>query len=313
MGGFQTVVNTQPAPAVEGDFCNTNPRFSVDAGPGGLVAGDHGVIVGRFAWLSNEEVDANDAPAIVNNFGAGPPAGFVHRDQQGLITGYLQESSMLIPTGFQMSLMARAGLWARNRGATEALPGMKAFANFADGSVSFAPAGSISSASVTGSIAAGTGAVTGSINDDVLTVTAVTNGQLPVGATIAGAGIAAGTKIVAQLDGVPGGVGDYALNIGEQLVQNEAINATFGILTVTAVVSGQLSIGDGLSGAGIAAGTTITAFGTGNGGNGTYIVDPTQAVAAETITVGTAIETNFFCRSTGAPGEIVKIDPTPYG
>jgi hypothetical protein len=38
MGGFQTVVNTQPAPAVEGDFCNTNPRFSVDAGPGGLQA-----------------------------------------------------------------------------------------------------------------------------------------------------------------------------------------------------------------------------------------------------------------------------------
>ena len=95
MGGFQTVVNTQPAPAVEGDFCNANPRFSVDAGPGGLVAGDHGVVVGRFAWLSNEEVDANDAPAIVNNFGAGPVAGFVHRDQQGLITGYLQELSML--------------------------------------------------------------------------------------------------------------------------------------------------------------------------------------------------------------------------
>jgi hypothetical protein len=124
MGGFQTVVNTQPAPGIEGDFCNKNPRFSVDAGPGGLVAGDNGVVVGRFAWLSFEEVDANDAPSIVNNFGAGAPAGFVHREQQGLITAYLQESSMLIPPGFQMSLMARAGLWARNRGATVALPGM---------------------------------------------------------------------------------------------------------------------------------------------------------------------------------------------
>jgi len=56
MGGFQTVVNTQPAPGIEGDFCNKNPRFSVDAGPGGLVAGDKGVVVGRFAWLSFEEV-----------------------------------------------------------------------------------------------------------------------------------------------------------------------------------------------------------------------------------------------------------------
>jgi hypothetical protein len=313
MGGFQTVVNTQPAPAVEGDFCNTNPRFSVDAGPGGLVAGDHGVVVGRFAWLSMEEVDANDAPAIVNNFGAGPPAGFVHREQQGLITGYLQESSMLVPAGFQMSLMARAGLWARNMGNTQALPNMKAFANFADGSVSFAPAGSAESASVAGSIAAGTAAVTGSINDNILDVTAVTNGTLYPGATISGAGVVPGTKIVEQLDGAPGGIGNYALNIGEQNVVNEAINATFGILTVTAVNSGQLSLGDLLSGAGITAGTTITALITGQGGLGTYVVDPTQTFAAGTITVGTAIETGFFCRSTGAPGELVKIDGTPYG
>jgi len=313
MGGFQTVVNTQPAPAVAGDFCNKNPRFSVDAGPGGLIAGDHGVVVGRFAWLSNEVVDANDAPAIVNNFGAGPVAGFVHREQQGLITGYLQESSMLIPVGFQMSLMSGGGFWVRNDGNTEALPGMKAFANFVDGSVLFAPPGGAQTASVTGSIAAGTGAVTGSINDDILTVTAVTNGQLPVGATINGVGVAAGTKIVAQLDGVPGGVGDYALSIPEQNVVAEAIAATFGVLTVTAVASGQLSIGDALSGSGITDGTTIAAFGTGAGGVGTYIVDPTQAVAAETITVGTAVETKWFCRSAGAPGELVKIDSQPHG
>jgi hypothetical protein len=43
------------------------------------------------------------------------------------------------------------------------------------------------------------------------------------------------------------------------------------------------------------------------------VVDPTQTFAAGTITVGTAIETGFFCRSTGAPGELVKIDGTPYG
>jgi hypothetical protein len=313
MSGFQTFVNTQPAPAVAGDFCNTNPRFSVDAGPGGLVAGEQGVLIGHFAWLSNEEVDANDAPSIVNSFGAGPPAGFVHREQQGLITGYLQESSMRIPKGFQMGLMARAGLWARNEGTTEALPGMKAFANFTDGSVSFAPAGSVDSASVTGSIAQATAAVTGSINDSVLTVTAVANGQLHPGATIGGAGIAAGTKIVAQLDGQPGGVGDYSLSIPEQFVQNVTINATYGVLTVTQVSSGQLSLCQPLSGSGIAAGTTITAFLTGNGGLGTYIVDPSQTFAAGMITVGTAIETGFFARSAGAPGEIVKIDGTPYG
>ncbi|CCE05771.1 hypothetical protein BRAS3843_1480002 [Bradyrhizobium sp. STM 3843] len=313
MGGFQTVVNTQPAPAVEGDFCNANPRFSVDAGPGGLVAGDQGAIVGRFAWLSFEEVDANDAPAVVNNFGSGSPAGFVHREQQGLITGYLQESSMVIPRGFQMSLMARAGLWARNAGNTEALPGMKAYANFADGTVLFAPSGTVESASVTGSIAPATAAVTGSINDNILNVSAVTNGTLYPGATIGGAGVAAGTKIVEQLDGIPGGVGDYALNIGEQNVQGEAINATYGVLSVTAVASGKLALGDSISASGITAGTSITAFITGNGGLGTYVVDPTQTFAAGTITVGIAIETGFYARSAGAPGELVKIDATIYG
>jgi len=313
MSGFQRVVNTQPAPAIEGDFCNTNPRFSVDAGPGGLVAGDNGLIVGRFAWLSYEEVDANDAPAIANNFGAGSPAGFVHRDQQGLITGYLQESSMLIPQGFQVHLMARAGFWVRNNGNTEALPGMKAFASYADGTVSFAPSGSVPSASVTGAIAAATAAVTGSINDNILNVSAVTNGTLYPGATISGAGIAAGTKIVEQLDGVPGGTGDYAVNIGEQNVQGEAINATYGVLTVTAIASGHLAVGDALTAAGITAGTSITAFITGAGGLGTYVVDPTQTFASGTITVGTAIETSFFARSAGAPGELVKMDATPYG
>jgi hypothetical protein len=215
---------------------------------------------------------------------------------------------MLVPKGFQMSLMARAGLWARNNGTTEALPNMKAFANFADGTVSFAPAGSAKSVSVTGSIAPATAAVTGSIDDNILNVTAVANGTLQPGATISGANVAPGTKIVEQLDGPPAGAGDYAVSIGEQNVQSEVINATYGVLTVTQVNSGQLSLGNLLSSAGIVAGTTITAFITGTGGNGTYVVDPTQTVAAGTITVGTAIETAFFARSAGAPGELVKID-----
>jgi hypothetical protein len=118
---------------------------------------------------------------------------------------------------------------------------------------------------------------------------------------------------VSQLDGQPGGAGDYSLNIGEQNVQNEAINATYGVLTVTQVNSGMLSPGDQLSAAGITANSTITAFIAANGGVGTYVVDPTQTFAAGAITVGTAIETGFFARSTGAPGELVKIDGTPYG
>jgi hypothetical protein len=44
------------------------------------------------------------------------------------------------------------------------------------------------------------------------------------------------------------------------------------ILTVTSITSGRLRIGSKLSGDGIPRGTTITAFGTGTGGVGTYTI-----------------------------------------
>ena len=80
--GFQKQVNSTPAPAVAGDFASSNPRATVDAGQGGLVAGLTGVVVGQFAW-----VDPADGVTTYNRGTAGVmPAGFVHRDQQGLIT-----------------------------------------------------------------------------------------------------------------------------------------------------------------------------------------------------------------------------------
>ena len=56
-------------------------------------------------------------------------------------------------------------------------------------------------------------------------------------------------------------------------------------LTVTAVASGTISVGDVISGAGVTAGTYITAILTGTGGVGTYTVSASQTVASETITV----------------------------
>jgi len=55
-------------------------------------------------------------------------------------------------------------------------------------------------------------------------------------------------------------------------------------LTITAVASGQLFVGQTISGTGVTSGTTITAFGTGTGGVGTYTVSVSQAVASTTIT-----------------------------
>jgi hypothetical protein len=55
-------------------------------------------------------------------------------------------------------------------------------------------------------------------------------------------------------------------------------------LSVTAVTSGVLAVGQTISGAGVTAGTTITGFGTGTGGNGTYTVSVSQTVASTSIT-----------------------------
>jgi hypothetical protein len=311
--GFQTSVSTQPAPAVAGDFASANPRFSVDAGPGGLVAGAAGLLIGRAAWLSPSQVDANGAPAIANNFGSGPIAGIVPREQQGLITEYLQESGMLLPAGFQTTVMKSADMWVVNDGTTEALYGMFAYADYATGKFNFAAASAPNSASVTGAIAASTASVTGSINDNILTVTAVGSGVVVPGATISGTGIAAGTKIVSQQSGTSGGIGDYVVSIPEQTVASTAVSLTYGTLTVSAVGSGVLGVGDTLSGSGVVAGTTITALGTGTGGTGTYIVDNNTVVASTTITAGTNIQTKWIAQSSALPGELVKVTSVPNG
>lgn len=313
--GMQTTVNTVPSPAVAGDFCDSNPRSSVDAGPGGFVAGALGVTIGRFAWASYAGVDPDNAPTIVNNTGAGVPTGFVHREQQGLITTYLDNADLTVPTGFGVTLMNAGGYWAANAGTTQALRGHKAYARNSDGAVFFAATGTPGTATVTGSIGAvATTSVTGSIAGNVLTVSAVGSGTLYPGATLSGTGgggVASGTKIVSQLSGTTGGVGTYAVSIPEQTVTSTTITAAAGLLTVASVSSGTLAVGDLLAatgGGGITTGTVISALGTGTGGTGTYIVDPSQTVAVGTvITANTTTETKWIAQSSGAAGELVKI------
>jgi hypothetical protein len=62
-------------------------------------------------------------------------------------------------------------------------------------------------------------------------------------------------------------------------------------LTVSAVASGNLAVGQTIYGTGIAAGTTITAVGTGTGGTGTYTVGVSQTVASEALIGAGALPT----------------------
>ena len=66
--------------------------------------------------------------------------------------------------------------------------------------------------------------VAGSISGTTLTVTAITSGTLASGLLLSGIGVSNGTFILSQSSGTPGGIGTYAISIG-QTVGSETINA----------------------------------------------------------------------------------------
>lgn len=66
------------------------------------------------------------------------------------------------------------------------------------------------------------------------------------------------------------------------------------VMTVATVVSGALHVGDLVVGAGFAGGTTITSFGTGTGGAGTYNISTSQTVgSAVAITVSSVATVTY--------------------
>lgn len=153
----------------------------------------------------------------------------------------------------------------------------------------------------TASIAAG-----GASTPDVMTVTAVSAGQLSIGQQISGAGIPSGVYILSLGTG-HGYTGTYNLSsINTLTISSEAMTApntppaAFSVtghidpngspglgdvLTVSAVGSGILRIGDQVFGTGVAVNTVIAAFGSGVGNTGTYILNTIgQTVGSETLT-----------------------------
>lgn len=314
-GGIQTGVNVQPGVGVAGDFADANPRFSVDAGPAGLVAGPLGCIVGLAAWLSYSQIDSDNAPIAANNFGTGPIAGIVGRAQQGLITQYLSDASMTIPAGFMVTVFSGGSFWVKNDGSTQCYPQQKMYANFSTGKLSFAATGSPTNATSTASsIAASTFSVTGSISGNILTVTAVGSGTVVNGATISGTNVASGTLIVSQLSGTAGGVGTYALNQGEQTAASTTISGTYGTLTIGGTLSGSFLPGQTLTGSSVVAGTFIGQQLTGTtGGAGTYAVSNNTVVSSTAITGATNVETKWVAMSGGAAGELVKVSTHVLG
>lgn len=131
---FQKAVHAVAAAAVAGDFASSNPRGFAIAGPGALIAGAGGVKVGLFAWAA-APADIDGTPSVVTNAGTGDPTGFVHREQQGLLTAYLDEASIVIPQGFGLELMTYGDVFAVNDGAAAATPGAKVWTDPATGKI----------------------------------------------------------------------------------------------------------------------------------------------------------------------------------
>lgn len=307
-GGFQTQVVNQPALGVRGDFASSNPWFSFDAGPGGLVADVGGVGIGYFAW-ANPPTDPNSGPTLVKNSGFGPVDGFVSRHQQGLNTTFLSNAGMSIPEGFMVTLMTGGDFLVDNDGLTTALKGQKAFANLLTGKVSFANAGSVpgGASDSGGACVKTTLTLVGSVSDDILTVTSVSAGTVYPGAVLSSNAVGQITK---QLTGTTGGAGTYQLDTGNQSVAaGTTIGGFYGLYTVGSA-TGTFTTGMVITGTDVPA-NDVTYYEVTAGA--VFVMSQVTAWSSTALVGSSSIETKWIAVSAAAPGNLVKITDHPLG
>jgi hypothetical protein len=219
-----------------------------------LIAGPNGVTVGQFAWIAADG-------RTVSNSGQYPalPDGFVHRDQQGLLTQYLQGAGTLIPPGFPVTLMWQGDFLDKNTGPSSITRYSTLYASYIDGSLQTAAATAGSVTATLGSTnTASLGATfTGTASDasTSLVVTAVT-GLISIGDTVSGSGITDAPTIIAQTAGTTGAAGTYTLSKAETCTGGTV--TCFGNVVNVTAVSTYISIGDSITHASYPASNTIT-------------------------------------------------------
>jgi hypothetical protein len=167
---------------------------------------------------------------------------------------------------------------------------------------------------------------TGSISGTTLTVTLLKSGSLAVGQSLLGIGVLNETVITALGTGT-GGLGTYTIN-NTQTVASEQMNSSAVAaiitasmsgytLTVTGVTSGTLYPGQTIQGAGVTAGTIITALGSGTVLSQTIATAGTGYAVNDTVTVlggiyGTSPAT-YTVSSIGASGAVTGLTATSAG
>ena len=281
IGSFQTRVNQYNPLGVEGDFASANPRATALTPDGAaFVAGPNGVTIGNFAWI------APDGRTITNQ-GQYPaqPDGYVGREQQGLLTEYLQAAGTLIPPGFAVTLFRTGDFKDKNAGPSSITRQSTLYASYLDGSLQTAAgtAGSVTAtlgSTNTGSLGA-TFTGTASVASTTLVVTAVT-GLISIGDTVSGSGIIDAPTIVSQnAGGTVGGAGTYILSKPETCTGGTV--TCFGSVVNITAVSTYISVGDSITKANFPASSVITGQTSGTtGSTGVYTTSQrgTQYVAS---------------------------------
>jgi hypothetical protein len=322
---FQKQVNTYQAPANLGAIASMNPLSTVAAGPGGLVAGAAGVLVGRFAWNTYPVAGgpglAQNMCPISDTEAPRVPDGFICNQQQGLITLWLGSESLGVPHGVMVTEHDRGDFWAQST-MSEAIIGNKVFANLITGQALAAAAGS-TPASYSGTPAVIKGTVA-SLTNFTMTITEVTSGVVAPGQLVVGENIPQGTYI-SSLGTSTGGTGTVFLTrnatklfTAQDLTTSvpEAYGAFDGtasfatdVMTVTAVQSGAAVAGQLVTSANVAAGTYIVAQLTGTpGGAGTYQLSTEPGtITAQDVKATSWIETDWYVKSAGNVMDLIKI------
>lgn len=100
-------------------------------------------------------------------------------------------------------------------------------------------------------------------------------------------------------------------SVGTQLTASITASIAASTLTVSAVASGTLAVGQTVTGAGVPAGTTIIALGTGSGGTGTYFLSTASTVASESMTATTVFDLNINNVNI-AQGQTVSVSGSTY-
>lgn len=283
--GFQSTINVEQGFGVPGALYDNGP---VRCAPYELVSASAAYnIIGATAFtVTTGDPGDNSSSAIAAAGGSGAFAGILMNSKvyptAGPSTGALNPT-MTLPNYTIAELLTMGDIVVTIPGPAS-IGDLVAY-DLTTGKLSTYPAA-----------AAFTGALS---TDGVLTVSALTVGQIQVGMQIAGTGVPGGIYVTANGTG-KGYTGTYTTNYIGAAVTAEAMTApslppaaaaftgalsTTGVLTASAVASGELAVGQVIYGTGVPINTVITGFGTGVGGTGTYTTNYLgTAITAEAMT-----------------------------